>query len=148
MARHSSLFVNLVRAGAALHIAMYRVLRGNIPHPFLGRNCILVTTTGRKSNKGRTSPLLFVRDGGDYIVIGSWGGSDSAPQWYRNLSANPRVTVEDHGYTTPAVAITIDDRDDYERLWRRLAAIYPNYETYRRRTTRHLPIVRLSPIGT
>lgn len=145
MTQHSPLVVNLVKAGTALHIGMYRLLRGNLPHPFLGEHCILVTTTGRRSAKPRVTPLLFVRDGGDYIVVGSWGGSDTPPHWYLNLRADPRVTVEDRGLTSAAVALEIDDPADYNRLWARLVAIYPTYETYRRRTTRRLPIVRLSP---
>lgn len=147
MTRHSPLFVRLVKAGTAAHIALYRVLRGNIPHPFLGRHCILVTTTGRRSGKRHTMPLLFVRDGGDYVVVASWGGSDRAPHWYRNMRADPRVVVEDRGRTTPAVAIAVDDPQEYARLWARLVAIYPTYETYRKRTSRRLPIVRLSPTG-
>jgi deazaflavin-dependent oxidoreductase (nitroreductase family) len=89
-----------------------------------------------------------VRDGGDYIVVGSWGGSDTPPHWYLNVRADPRVVVEDHGHVTSAVAIEVDDPEEYERLWRRLVAIYPAYEEYRRRTTRRLSILRLSPVGT
>ncbi len=147
MTRHHPLFVRLVKAGTTAHVALYRILRGNIPHPLLGRHCILVTTTGRRSGRRHTMPLLFVRDGGDYVVVGSWGGSDSAPHWYRNLRADPRVMVEDRGRTTPAVAIEVDDAQEYARLWARLAAIYPAYETYRKQTSRRLPIVRLSPTG-
>ncbi|ABU58578.1 nitroreductase family deazaflavin-dependent oxidoreductase [Roseiflexus castenholzii] len=147
MAQHHPLFVQLVKAATAAHVTLYRLMRGALPHPFLGRHCILLTTTGRRSGKKRVTPLLFVRDGGDYVVVGSWGGSDTPPHWYRNLRADPRVIVEDHGYVTSAVAIEVDDPEEYERLWQRLVAIYPTYESYRRRTTRRLPIVRLSPVG-
>ncbi len=148
MARHHPLFVRFVKVATAAHVALYRLMRGALPHPFLGRHCILLTTTGRRSGKKRVTPLLFVRDSGDYVVVGSWGGNDAPPHWYINLSADPRVMVEDHGIVTPAVAIEVDDPEEYERLWRRLVAIYPTYEAYRQRTTRRLPIVRLSPTGT
>ncbi|MCS6842461.1 MAG: nitroreductase family deazaflavin-dependent oxidoreductase [Roseiflexus sp.] len=147
MTKHHPLFVQLVKVATAAHVALYRLMRGALPHPLLGRHCLLLTTTGRRSGKKRVTPLLFVRDGGDYIVVGSWGGSDSPPQWYLNLRSDPRVVVEDHGYVTSAVAIEVDNPEEYERLWRRLVAIYPTYETYRQRTARRLPIVRLSPVS-
>jgi deazaflavin-dependent oxidoreductase (nitroreductase family) len=144
--QHSQLTVMLVQAGTALHIAAYRVLRGNVPQRWLGKDCILVTTAGRKSGKKRTSPLLFVRDGDDYVVVASWGGSDQHPHWFLNLRANPRVTVEDHGRTTQAVAHLVEDEQQYQQIWQRFVAIYAGYELYQRRTTRKIPLVRLSVI--
>ncbi len=136
----------LVQAGTALHIAAYRVLRGNVPQRWLGKDCILLITEGRKSGKKRTSPLLFVRDGDDYVVVASWGGSDNHPHWFLNLRANPRVTVEDHGRTTQAVAYLVEDEQQYQQFWKRFVAIYADYELYQRRTTRRIPLVRLSVI--
>jgi deazaflavin-dependent oxidoreductase (nitroreductase family) len=136
------------KVATAVHVALYRLTHGALPHPLLGRHCLLLITTGRRSGKKRITPLLFVRDGGDYVVVGSWGGSDTPPHWYLNVRADPRVVVEDHGLVTSAVAIEIDDPEEYERLWRRLVALYPAYEKYRQRTTRRLPILRLSPVGT
>ncbi len=142
---HSPLNVKLVQLGTALHVAAYRALRGHVPQRWLGKYCILVHTVGRRSGKVRVSPLVFVRDGSDYAIVASWGGSDTHPHWYLNLRANPHVLVEDHGQRVEALASTIDDEATYERLWQRFVEIYPGYEMYKARPTRRTPIVRLRP---
>jgi deazaflavin-dependent oxidoreductase (nitroreductase family) len=142
---HNDLTVRLVQLGTALHIVAYRALRGRVPQRWLGRHCILVHTRGRRSGKERISPLVFVRDGQDYAVVASWGGSDTHPHWYLNMRADPNVLIEDHGRTCEARAETVDDEAAYQRLWQAFVAIYPTYELYRRRTTRRIPIVRLRP---
>jgi F420H(2)-dependent quinone reductase len=142
--KHSSLTIRLVQAGTALHIAAYRLLRGNLPQRWLGKHCILLTTIGRRSGQPRISPLLFVRDGEAYVVVASWGGSDTHPHWFLNLLANPRVLVEDHGRVVSTVAAVIANEQDYQTIWQRFVAIYPDYEMYQRRTQRKIPLVRLS----
>lgn len=127
-----------------LHIILYRLLRGRLPGNFLGRDTILVTTVGRRTGRLRTTPLLFVRDGDDFFVVASYGGSHTHPAWYRNIEANPHVLVEAHGQTVETCASLVDE-SEYEALWARFVAIYGGYTTYRRRTTRVLPIVRLRP---
>jgi deazaflavin-dependent oxidoreductase (nitroreductase family) len=129
------------RVVVSLHIFLYRLLRGQL----VGSNTILLTTTGRKSGAPRTTPLLYIPDGDTYVVVASYGGSDKHPAWYLNLSANPRVLVEDHGRRVETVATTIPTGEEYTQLWKRLVAIYAPYESYKRRTTRTLPIVRLTP---
>lgn len=145
--QHSALTVKLVQAGTAIHIVAYRILRGQVPHRWFGKDCILLTTQGRKSGKKRTSPLLFVRDGDDYVVVASWGGSDTHPHWFLNLRSNPRVTVEDHGRTVQAVAHVVEDSTQYEQIWQRFLAIYQDYTLYQQRTERKIPLVRLSVIA-
>src|SRR5262245_55816787 len=138
---HSTLNVKLVQLGTALHVAAYRLLGGRIPQRWLGQYCILLETRGRKSGRSRVTPLLFLREGQDYVVVGSWGGSDTHPHWFLNLSADPSVTVNDHGRSLPAVATIVEDEQDYRRLWQRFAALYSDYELYQRRTTRRIPLV-------
>jgi deazaflavin-dependent oxidoreductase (nitroreductase family) len=129
------------RAVVSLHIFLYRLLRGQL----VGSNTILLTTTGRKSGAPRTTPLLYIPDGDTYVVVASYGGSDKHPAWYLNLSANPRVLVEDHGRRVETVATTVSTGEEYTQLWKRLVVMYVPYESYKRRTTRTLPIVRLTP---
>jgi deazaflavin-dependent oxidoreductase (nitroreductase family) len=145
--KHSALNVWLVKAGVGLHIGAYRLLRGNLPQPWLGEHCILLNTRGRRSGKPRTNPLVFVRDGDDYAVVASWGGSDTHPHWFMNLQGDPRATVEDHGRTYSVVASVVEDEADYARLWERFVRVYPGYELYKRRTARRIPIVRLATTG-
>ena len=61
---------------------------------FIGINVLLLTTTGRKSGKRRTSPVMYIRDGQDHIIAAHGGGYDKHPAWYHNLVANPGVVVE------------------------------------------------------
>ncbi|MCU0494650.1 MAG: nitroreductase family deazaflavin-dependent oxidoreductase [Chloroflexaceae bacterium] len=140
------LFERVLRALTNVHITLYRLLRGRVPGKFFGTHSILVTTMGRKSGKPRTTPLLFVPDGDSYIVVASYGGSNKHPAWYLNMEANPHVLVEAHGTSVETHASLVHE-NEYESLWARLVAIYPTYASYRRATTRRLPIVRLKPVG-
>lgn len=144
--QHTDLTVRLVQLGTAIHIQAYRLLRGHVPGKWFGEHCLLLTTHGRKSGKQRVSPLVFVRDGDDYVIVASWGGSDSHPHWFLNLRANPRVTVEVHGTRLQALATTVEAPAVYKVLWQRLCEVYPGYRMYQERTTRRIPIVRLSPV--
>lgn len=126
------------------HIFLYRLLKGRIP--ILDTHTILITTIGRKSGTPRTTPLLSARDGENYILIASKGGSPNDPIWYRNLKANPNVSVEDHGRVVPTLASEIVDDEERPRLWAKMMAIYPFYDSYQQRTGRKIPVVLLTPV--
>src|SRR5215468_8141918 len=85
------------------YIALYRLTRGR----FGGKNIVLLTTKGKKSGQPRTKPVFHLKDGSSYFVFASAGGSDKNPAWYANLTANPKVTVEDHGRTISGNASTV-----------------------------------------
>jgi deazaflavin-dependent oxidoreductase (nitroreductase family) len=106
---------------------------------------LLLTTTGRKSGKSRTQPLLYTRDGEAYAVIASKGGAPAHPFWYLNLQANPlaEITV---GSETLEVRARDADGDERERLWQALAALYSGYDKYAQKTTRRIPVVVLEPV--
>ncbi|HNP88099.1 MAG: nitroreductase family deazaflavin-dependent oxidoreductase [Chloroflexi bacterium SZAS-1] len=121
-----------------LHVTLYRLTGGRLG----GRNIILLTTTGKKSGQSRTRPLFHMKDRGDYIVIASAGGSAKNPAWYANLTANPRVTVEDHGRTFSGVASTVNP-EERARLWQQVVATNSGFAGYEQRTSRVIPIVRI-----
>ncbi len=123
-----------------LIIALYRLTGGRIG----GKNTVLVTTIGKKSGQPRTKPLFHIKDGGSYIIVASAGGSDKNPAWYANLTANPKVTVEDHGNTFAGVASTVST-EERPRLWQLIVAKNPNFGGYEKRTTRIIPVVRIQP---
>ena len=100
------------------------------------------TTTGRKSGEERTVPLLYLRDGESFVVVGSNGGTSSHPAWWLNLKANPRATVE-IGYCRLHVWAAEAGPSERERFWPELVAIYGGYESYRKRTDRKIPVVIL-----
>ncbi|GLV53402.1 nitroreductase [Dictyobacter sp. S3.2.2.5] len=124
-----------------LHIALYRLTRGR----FMSKRTILITTIGRKSEKPRTRALYGIQDNGNYVFIASYGGSSTHPDWYRNLQANPRVIVEDHGRTITTRASTVTDEEEYKRLWSRMTAMYSGYDDYQKKTERKIPVVLLEP---
>jgi len=147
MARASRLRVCLRRAAitalSRTHLALYRASRGRLLGSVAGMPVLLLTTTGRRSRKPRTTPLTFFRDGEDLVVIGSNGGADRAPDWLLNLREHPRaiVTIGDVRLPVSAATAAAEQR---ERLWPLITATYPGYAAYQARTTRQIPVVLLT----
>ena len=90
---------------------------------------LLLTAIGRRSGKRRTVPLGYLRDGPDYVVIGSNGGQDEHPAWILNLRANPQTTVQIGRAWVPVVAEEADS-ERRSRLWVELVGQAPIYEGY------------------
>jgi len=128
------------------HQAVYEGTGGRIGHRLLGVPCLLLRTTGRRTGKSRTSSLVYARDGDDYVVVASLGGSDRPPGWLHNVRADPHVGVQVGRERFPAVATVVDRGDDgYGRLWRAVnEENRGRYDRYQARTTRPIPLVRLA----
>lgn len=119
--------------------------RVSVPGVFAGLPVIRLTTTGAKTGKRRTVPVLGFRDGDRWIVVASNWGQDDHPAWYYNLSANPEVEVthRDRTATYEARDATGEEREEY---WQQASEAYVGFEAYRNRTDdRELPIVVLAP---
>ncbi len=133
------------------HVRRYRETDGADGHIWKGSDgtgnfpCLLLTTIGRKTGDARTTPLIYGRDGDDYLVIASQGGRPNHPAWYLNLDKNPKVEVQVEADVFDATARTAG-ADDRDRLWKRMAEIYPPYDDYQDRAaaTREIPVVVLS----
>jgi deazaflavin-dependent oxidoreductase (nitroreductase family) len=134
----------LIRAMGRAQAAIYRASGGRLLTRFGRVEVLLLTTTGRRSGKPRTAPLLYIRDGDAYVVVGSQGGHDTHPGWVLNLRADPHATVQIGAWVIPVAAEDAPD-DARDRLWRDLVATYPSYAEYRERTARRFPIVVLRP---
>ncbi|MBS0580768.1 MAG: nitroreductase family deazaflavin-dependent oxidoreductase [Proteobacteria bacterium] len=106
---------------------------------------LLLTTTGRKSGKALTLPLIFGRSGADYVVVASKGGAPEHPAWYLNLEANPLVHVQVKADKFSARAHTADNRER-ATLWPMMVGIYGPYEHYQTKTDRQIPVVVLKRI--
>lgn len=110
----------------------------------LGLPVLLLTTTGARTGRRRSTPLVYVTEGDTLAVIASRVGTDRNPGWYHNLRAHPAVDVlapRRSGRYTARVA----EGEERERLWRRAVAVYPGYEDYRARArTRQIPVVVLT----
>jgi deazaflavin-dependent oxidoreductase (nitroreductase family) len=127
-----------------IHRAIYRVSGGKVGGRFGKAPVLLLTTTGRKSGRRRTQPLLYVRDGDRYVVIASKGGSPTHPLWYLNLQANPAAAVT-IGRASQPVQARDAEGEERERLWRAVTDLYSGYDKYAERTSRRIPVVVLSP---
>ena len=114
--------------------------------PFVGRPVLLLTTTGARSGQPRTAPLVYSRDGDRYVVVASKGGAPTDPAWYRNLVANPTVTVEVGTETFQARASALAGGAERDRLYAQHAAPMPAFLEYQRKTERVIPVVLLERI--
>jgi len=128
----------------AEHVQRYRETDGEVGYIWNGVPILLLTTTGRRSGQPRTTPLIFGRDGDDYLVIASQGGAPVHTQWYRNLLADPKAEIQVKAEHIPVVARTAGD-DEKPRLWKIMTDAWPNYDVYQTRTDRVIPLVVLTP---
>lgn len=106
---------------------------------------LLITTTGRKSGRQLTTPLIYGADGDRFVVVASKGGAPEHPAWYSNLLAQPQVHVQVAAKKFGALARTANGAER-ERLWQLMSAIYPPYPSYQQRTQREIPVVVLDPL--
>jgi deazaflavin-dependent oxidoreductase (nitroreductase family) len=134
----------LIRAMSRTHGGVYRASGGRLLGRVAGMPVLLLTTTGRESGRPRTATLTYFRDGGDLVVIGSFGGSDLPPAWWLNLQRDPRGSVLIGG-TTSRVTARAATGDEHDRLWPLVTETYPGYARYQTRTARPIPIVLLTP---
>ncbi len=128
----------------ALHQFIYESSGGRIGKRIGRSPMLLLRTTGRKTGQPRTAALLYHRDGRNYVVVGSKGGSDVEPAWLRNLEATPDVGVQVGTKRFPAKA-RIASADERERLWPEMTRLWPQYDRYQSQTKRLIPLVILAP---
>ena len=110
--------------------------------PFVGRQLALLTTIGARSGERRTSPVTYTRDGDRVIVVASDSGADSHPAWYRNVAANPIVTVEIGGTLYKALA-HFAQGEERDRLYAQHASVHASFNEYVAQTSRVIPVVVL-----
>jgi len=127
-------------------IAEFRDNDGAVSGPFAGAPLLLLTTTGAKTGAERTTPLVHTRDGDRIVVIASKGGAPSHPDWYRNVTANPEVTVELPGERFRAKA-RVAEGNERDRLFRAQAELMPNFDEYATKTDRVIPVVVLERVA-
>ncbi|WP_219418665.1 nitroreductase/quinone reductase family protein [Pseudonocardia nigra] len=124
----------------------FRANGGRVGGPAENDRLLLLTTTGARSGAPHTVPLAYLRDGGERtLVIASAAGASRHPDWFHNLVANPRVTVEDGVFAYEAHAVVLD-KADRDRAFARAAEADPGWADHQHRTARTLPVVALEPI--
>jgi deazaflavin-dependent oxidoreductase (nitroreductase family) len=123
-------------------IEEFRANAGRVGGSWEGRDLLLVTTTGRKSGRPHTTPMVFTRDGDRLLVYASKAGAPKHPDWYLNLVADPRVVVEVGGERYDAIATPLEG-DERDRQFSAQAARNPVFAEYQEKTSRVIPVVAL-----
>lgn len=128
-----------------VHAAVYRASRGRVGHRVPGlAPMLLLDHVGAKSGKRRTTPLLYVPDGQNLVLIASKGGYHRNPGWFHNLRVNPDTEVQ-LGAEHRAVRARVAGAEERRRLWPKAVASYRYYRDYQARTDREIPLVILEP---
>jgi deazaflavin-dependent oxidoreductase (nitroreductase family) len=136
--------MNLIqRMFIAAHTKLYHASGGRFGAGMMGQKVLLLTTTGNKSGKERTVPVMRFDDGDRRFVIASAAGSDTHPAWYKNLVKNPEVTVEVPGERYKARAETLSG-DERKRVYALAASRMPRFNDYEQKAGgREIPVVEL-----
>ncbi len=128
------------------HIKEYVETGGEKGHEWReGVPTLLLSVKGRKSGLWRRTALIYGRDGENYVVVASKGGSETHPLWYLNLRDNPGAEIQ-VGPETFRVRARDAEGDERARLWQTMSAIWPDYNNYQTKTDRRIPVVVLEPV--
>lgn len=130
---------------AADHVARYEAGGGREDTQAAGVDCIVLWTRGRTTGKVRKSPVMRVTDGRCYAAVASMGGAPEHPSWFRNVVADPLVTVQDGPEVRDFRARVLEGAEK-EAWWQRATAVWPAYDEYQAKTERIIPVVLLEPI--
>ncbi len=135
-----------VRRWSSVHARLYEMTGGRLGSRLVDNDMLLMTTTGRETGRDHTVPLLYLKDGERLVVIASYGGRPSHPDWFRNLLVDPLVWVRIGGRTIETVA-RVAEPEEHGVWWPRVVEAYSDYAVYQTRTDRLIPIVFLEPVG-
>jgi deazaflavin-dependent oxidoreductase (nitroreductase family) len=126
-------------------ITEFRANEGKVGGPFKGAPLLLLTTTGAKSGKQYTAPLMYLPDGDRMFIFASKAGAPTNPDWYHNLVAHPQATVE-VGTETFNVKTTEVTGEERERIYAEQAKRFSGFADYQTKTTRKIPVVALERV--
>jgi deazaflavin-dependent oxidoreductase (nitroreductase family) len=127
-------------------IAEFRANAGKVGGQFANATLVLITTTGARTGKLRTNPLVYLPDGKRIVIFASKAGAPSNPDWFYNLRANPLVTLEvgAERYQARAVIIEGEERD---RLYAEQVKRFSTFGEYEAKTTRKIPVIALERVN-
>lgn len=147
----SPLVPKLLKYGAKAHVWAYRRTNGRVGGRWrLGAGfrrpvpTLLLDHVGRRSGTSFTTPLLYLADGQDVVVVASQGGLPKHPQWFLNLRAAPDTQVQ-IGAELRRVRARVAEPDERAVLWPRLVELYADFDSYQSWTEREIPVVVLEP---
>ena len=126
-------------------VFLYNVSGGRIGGKMGKVPVLLLTTTGRKTGKQRTLPLIYIMDNSAYVITASAGGAEKHPGWFFNIRSNPQATIQVKDKHIKVMA-EIAGQEKKSELWARLVEVAPNFAGYQKRTSREIPMVILHPV--
>jgi len=132
----------LKKALFCFHIRVYQLTAGHVLGRVVGAPVLLLSTTGRKTGRIRTWPLLYLVEGNTRVVVASNSGSPGHPSWYLNLKSNPEVTIQLGGRRLSVEARTASPTEK-ALIWPKMIGMFSGYDTYQGRTRREIPVVIL-----
>ncbi len=134
----------LARTAMRVMVWLYRRTGGRIGGTVSGAPVLLITTTGRKSGRPWTNPVMYQRDSDGYVVIASNGGSPRHPGWFLNLRRDPEASIQVGREIVQVTAVQASGAER-DRLFGLMTKAYKGFADYETKTTRTIPVVRLAP---
>lgn len=134
----------LMRLAMTIYVFLYRRTGGKMGGRLGAMPVLLLTTTGRKTGKKRTVPVMYLSESPNYIIVASNNGREKPPAWWLNLKNNPEATIE-LGNNVRSIIAEQASPEERRRLWAQLVEKAPAFEGYQRRTRREIPMVILRP---
>lgn len=139
-----SIGLKLLNVMTSANSLIYKLSGGRFAAAMGKAPILLLHHRGRRSGKERTTPVLYLRRGEDLVIVGSRAGSDATPAWWLNIKAAGRASVT-IARDTQDVTVRRATADEERELWPELVAMYPDYDVYKGRTSRKLPVIVLEP---
>jgi deazaflavin-dependent oxidoreductase (nitroreductase family) len=133
-----------LKAMGKLNVPVYRLSRGRLMNTVGTGPVLLLTSTGRRSGQKRTAPVLYLKDGERFVVVGSNAGNARAPAWSYNLKANPDAEIEIRGDRRP-VRARVAEGEERAELWRKVNEMYEGFDDYDAKTARDIAVFVLEP---
>ncbi len=135
-----------IRAFGSIHAAVFRISGGRLSNSLQGDEICFLETTGARTGKLRTAPLMYVPHGDNVLMVASVGGTEKHPLWYWNMLKNPKVTVT-HRNRRLRLRARLATHDERPELWPICVQHYPPFGEYQTRTEREIPIFVGEPVG-
>jgi deazaflavin-dependent oxidoreductase (nitroreductase family) len=133
-----------IRLMGRFHAWLWTLTRGRFVDAAKQAPFLLLTTKGRKTGRSRTTPVLYLEDGSDLVIVASFGGNDMHPAWYLNLKECPEAEVVIRGERRRVTAREITVEEKKKLIWARLVKLYPQFDVYQQCTSREIPLLRLT----
>src|SRR5207302_8286236 len=134
------------RLATAAHVALYRLTGGAIGGRAQHMSVLLLTTTGRKSGKQHTTPLVYLADGDSFVVVASNGGQGKLPNWWLNIRQSKQASME-IGRKRFQASVQEAKAEERQRLWAQVVAYGAGHETYQERTPYPIPLIIFHPVA-